>query len=68
MSEIINFSEHHQRRKDKALREKLIKEMAIKKAPEEADYTFLKILDIFCQKYQPDIYWRFDLFINDKLK
>jgi hypothetical protein len=52
MAEIINFSEHQQRQQEKVLREKLISEMA---TTSDADYTLLQLLDLFLEKYHPEI-------------
>ena len=64
MAEIINFSEYKQQQDSKLLREKLVKEMT---TTDDADYTLLQLLDLFLEKYHPEVYWRFDLFINGEL-
>jgi hypothetical protein len=68
MSEVISFEQYKKEREERELKIMLIKKMSSVLTKHEADYTFLQILDLFCQKYYPDIYWQFDLFINDKFK
>lgn len=65
MGEIVSFNEFKEEQKLKPKQTMLIEEFKKEKDKDEADYTFLQLLDLFCQKYQPDIYWRFDLFIKE---
>lgn len=71
MGELVDFIQYKQEiEQNLKIAEKkavLIKKMTKEKRREEADYIFLQILDLFCQKYYPDIYQRFDLFINGRL-
>lgn len=66
MGEIVSFNKFKEAYELKLKKAALIEEF--RKTKDEADYTFLQILDLFCQKHQPDIYWRFELFINGKLE
>ena len=68
MCEIINLSEYKEKLEGRRKKTVLIDKMGTELTREEADYTVLQLLDLFCQKHQPDIYWRFDLFINDKME
>lgn len=70
--EIIDLIKYKEDREEKLQLEitktMLIEKMSTEEIKEEAEYTFLEILDLFCHKYYPDIYRRFDLFIKGKLK
>jgi hypothetical protein len=67
MNNVINFQDYKEKLKEAELKAELIKKLNTKMNKDEVDYTFLQILDLFCQRHQPDIYWRFELFINGKL-
>jgi hypothetical protein len=72
MCEIVDLIKYKEEQEEKLQLEitktMLIKKMISEELKEEAEYTFLEILDLFCHKYYPDIYWKFDLFIKGKLK
>ena len=67
MTEIISFAEYKAKLELRQAKNELIKKMNTKMEREEIDLTLLQLLDLFCSKHQPDIYWGFELFINGKL-
>ena len=65
MTEVTDLIQY---KKDRVLKAALITQMNTKMTKDEADYTVLQLLEIFCRKRYPDIFWEFDLFINGKLE
>lgn len=68
MTEIINIKDYRERREVRKKKAALIDKMNTKMTKEEADYTVLQLLDIFCQKRYPNLFWEFDLFIDNKME
>lgn len=67
MAQVIDLMQYQKAQELKRNKAVLLKKMGTRMTKNEADYTFLQILDLFCQKYHPDIYRKFELFINGKL-
>ncbi len=66
---IINFCEEKQKlEKRRRIKTECITTLdECKRAVDKNDshYCFLKLLDIFIEDYDPSIYWRFDIFLNE---
>lgn len=67
MAEIINFTDYKAEQEKKREKVELITKLNEKTLENDFNHAFYELLDIFCQKYYPDIYWQFDLYINGKL-
>lgn len=67
MAEIINFTDYKAEQEKKREKVELITKLNGKTTKYDFNYAFYELLDLFLEKYHPDIYWRFDLYINGKL-
>jgi len=68
MGDLVDFIEYKTEQNRKLEKERLIAKINEKSTDFEVNYAFFELLDLFCQKYHPEIYWEFDLFVNGKLK
>lgn len=68
MGEVISLIDYKQEKERKQkvseCKNACIKKVIKSKRKRDSNKAFFELLDMFCKKYHPDIFWEFDLFIN----